>query len=115
MKLSSIPLRKIDKQLMPIGIASGCLIDYKGKRILLTVQHATGDMGDWAAEIKFEPQKGTKLYRLGSMNFLKSISINTLEVKDVDFSYIEVPTDFESFLQEVEPSGNISSEIPRKL
>ena len=100
---------------MPISLASGCLIDYGEKRILLTVQHATGDMDNWAAEIKFEQHKGTKLYQLGSMNFLKSISINKLNVTDVDFSYIEVPKGFESFHQEIDPSGNISSEIPRKI
>ena len=114
-KLSSIPLRKIDRSLMPIAIASGCLIDYEGKRIMLAVQHATGDMGDWAAEIRFEPKKGTKLYRLGAMHFLKSLNINDMVTKDVDFSYVSVPSDFVSYFQEIEPNGNIVSETSRVI
>jgi hypothetical protein len=70
--LSSVPIRQLNEELIPQAFASACLIDYKGKRILLTVGHATGDMKNWAAEVKFEPDRGeTKLYQLGSMNFLR--------------------------------------------
>ncbi|MBN1274523.1 MAG: hypothetical protein JXB26_19860 [Candidatus Aminicenantes bacterium] len=114
-KLSSIPLRKLDNNSMPIGLASGCLIDYKKRRILLTVQHATGDMGKWAAEIKYEHGKGTLLYPLVSMNFFGSFSINNPRVKDIDFSFVTVPNTFTSYFQEIKPNGKILSEIPRNI
>ena len=114
-KLSSIPLRKLDKDRMPIGLASGCLIDYMGKRILLTVQHATGDLGNWAAEVRYEEGKGTQMYQLGSMNFLASVSLDAYKLKDIDFSYVAVPGDFVSLLQEIRSNGQVLSETPQKI
>jgi hypothetical protein len=114
-KLSSIPLKKLDKNRMPIGLASGCLINYNQKRIILSVQHATGDMGNWAAEIKYEYGKGTQLYQLGAMNFLASFSITTFDIRDIDFSYVSVPNDFVSFFQEIRPNGQIISETLRHV
>lgn len=35
--LSSIPLRQLNEVSKPIGFASGCLIDYFGKSIILPV------------------------------------------------------------------------------
>jgi len=115
-KLSSIPLRELDSNGMPIRSACSCLIDYKGKRFLLTVQHATGTMGNWVAELKYEPRKGTQTYQLGPMNFLMGISSNpdlSFDLRDVDFSYVEVPDNLMSFLQEITKTGKIISEIPR--
>lgn len=114
-KLSSVPIRKIGKNLIPTGCASGCLIDYKGKRILLTVHHATGDMGNWAIEIRYVPGKGTQLYQLSGINFLKTMDLDTMVVKDVDFAYVAVPDGLESFYQEFGTNYEIVSEIPRKI
>jgi len=114
-KLSSISLRKIDGNRKPIGIASGCFIDYHDQRLLLTVQHAIKDMGDWTAEIKYDTDNGTKLYRLGAMNFLKSINIKTFALRDIDFSYVAVDKDLVSYFQEIDRNGNIISEVPRKI
>jgi hypothetical protein len=106
---------------MPIGLASGCFIDYHDHRLLLTVQHATGDMGDmgdmgdWAAEIKFEPNKGTQLYRLGAMNFLKFLNSNNPISRNIDFAYVAVDNNTVSYFQEIEPNGNVVSEVPRKV
>lgn len=41
--LSSVPLVRLNDQRLPAGFASGCLISYSGKTMLLTVSHATGD------------------------------------------------------------------------
>ena len=64
---SSVPLRKLSPERFPVGMASGCLLDYHGKRLLLSVQHATGDQGDWAIELVQEKGYGAKYYRLGAM------------------------------------------------
>lgn len=115
LKLSSIPLRKLNSHLMPVSMASGCLIEYEGKKILLTVQHATGDFGDWAAEIRLDSQKGMEMHRLGAMNFLKMVSLTTLRSEDVDFAYTTVPVHINPVFQKVDQSGNILSEIPRHI
>ncbi len=114
-KLSSIPLRKLDRNGMPTGSASGCLIDYRQRRILLTVQHAVGDMGNWTVEVKYKRGKGTLSYPLEAVNFLVSISLDDFGLKDIDFAYIFVPNDFNSIFQEIWPNGQIISETPRKI
>ena len=71
--LSSIPIRSVDNNNMPTGIASACIIDYENKNILLTVHHATGNMENWGIQVKYVPTKGTQIKPLGSMNFLKTL------------------------------------------
>jgi len=114
-KLSSIPLRKLDRNRMPIRFAAGCLIDFKKKRLLLTVQHATGDMGNWAVEVRYEPSKGTRLFPLNAMTFLASTSINNPKFQDIDFSYVSVPKNFVSYFQVIKPNGQIVLEEKRKV
>ena len=85
--LSSIPRKQINERGMPINYASGCIISYVGKRLLLTVQHATGNMGNWVIEIKYVLGHGTKGFRLGGMMFLKECNLTTDIWRDIDFSY----------------------------
>ncbi|WP_162626982.1 hypothetical protein [Aeromonas allosaccharophila] len=108
---SSIPLRNLDENKLPKGIASGCLIDYSGKRILLTVSHATGNQENWAVEIGYEKNKGTISYQLGAMWFLRGGSILDLHFKDIDFSYVEVPSDLIAFRQELDFKGNVKKQV----
>jgi len=98
--LASVPLRKLDSNRRPLSAASGCLVDYHGKRLVLTVQHATGDMGNWAIEIRYEPGRGTQLYQIGSMDFLKVGNLLSGTVSDVDFSYASVPGDLQPMQQQ---------------
>jgi hypothetical protein len=112
--VSSVPVRKIGSDKMPRAIASGCLADYGNKRILLTVAHATKKPGKWAIELRYEPGQGTKLYSVGAMNFLKKGTLQSgkLKLKDVDFSYVQVPADLEAFRQEIIDPVTIKEEIP---
>jgi hypothetical protein len=58
--LSSVALARLDTVTnLPTGYASGALIDYYGKRVLLTVWHATGDQQRWAIQVKYEPRTTT--------------------------------------------------------
>lgn len=112
--LSSIPIRNIGKHDMPKGLASSCIIKYERKHILLTVHHATGNMENWGVQVKYEPSKGTLIKPLGAMNFLKSINIKTNKEKDIDFSYVEIPVEIESYSQEIDhKSGSVISETKR--
>jgi len=111
--LSSVPLVRLNEQRLPAGIASGCLIDYSGKRLLLTVSHATGDQENWAIQQKYVPGKGTCIYQLGAMNFLSKATSLKPTLEDVDFSYAEVAPGFTAYRQEIEaPDNSVKSETP---
>ncbi len=112
-KLSSLPLRKLGQNRMPISSASGCIIDYRQKRIILTVQHAAGRDGNWRVEVKYETGKGTLTYPLNEMNFLASVSLADFKIEDVDLCYAFVTDSFNSFYQEISPNGDVISETPR--
>ncbi len=88
--LSSVSLKKLDENNMPCGMASGCIVRYAGKLILLTVSHATRE-GRWAIELDFEPSKGVLVCPLGGMTFMKRGNIATGAFKDVDFSFVVLP------------------------
>lgn len=105
--LSSVPLRQLNKQGIPENIASGCLINFKGKKILLSVQHATGNSGNWVIENKFISGKGTECYALGNMHFLSSGNIKTNKVHLVDFSFVSIPNDAIFYFQGRDSLGNI--------
>lgn len=113
LKLVSIPLRRlgyvegIDLKGLSNNIASGCLIDYGNKRWILTVAHATGDMGNWAIEIGYEEGKGTKQYQIGQMGFAGQINILENRANQLDMSYAEVPSDLQPRLEISNQQGQI--------
>ena len=114
--LSSIPIRSINENGMPVGLASACIFKYEEKHILLTVHHATGDMKNWGIQVKYEPTKGTLIKPLGAMNFLKSFNISTNKAKDIDFSYVQIPKDIEPYTQEIDAkTGAVISEKKRLI
>jgi len=114
LKTSSVQLVEIDKAKQPIGVASGCLISCEGNRVLLTVRHATGDFGNWAIQLDYSKDKGTKLYQLGSMYFAKKLTLPKAHVEDIDFSYAKIPNDLEVVRWHGDPSGN-GNEIGRDI
>lgn len=116
MGLTSVPLKKLSDTKTPIGIASGCLIDYKGKRFLLTVSHAV-DMKntDWMMEIAYDPHKGTEVFRPNHFLHLGEIVASSGQLRDVDYAYTEIPSDIQPYFQLVGPRGLISEKIKRHV
>lgn len=108
--LSSVPLKKIGTNGLPQSIASGCLINYGGKRILLTVSHATKDRGKWAIELRYERGRRTQLYGLGAMRFLMKGSLTSSKLTDLDFSYVAIPENICAYRQEIIPPDTVKSE-----
>jgi hypothetical protein len=107
---SSAPLRRLANDVVT-GSASGCLIDRQGSRMLLTVEHATGDELDWAIQLRFDASiKKTQLYRLGAMNFLTSGVLGTQKLKTVDFAYAKVPSNLKAFRQDISEKQELISE-----
>jgi len=115
LQLSCIPLRQLDGSGMPIGFASGCLIDYLGKRIILSVFHATMRDATWAIQIKYERGKGTEIFRPGLFNYIGEMTLGVSEIREVDFSFAEVANDVVPYFQELTMRGEILSEVPRKI
>jgi len=106
-RLSSYPIRELGADLMPINMASACVINYLERKILLTVHHATGNNGNWAIELEYEPPRNaTKMHQLGGMYFLKSINLNTINSMDIDFSFIEIPANTEAYHQDINYQAN---------
>lgn len=111
--LSSVPLVRLNDRRLPTGFASGCLIDYFNKRVLLTVSHATGDQKNWAIQQRYVPGNGTETYKVGPMHFLAKASLSTPDLEDVDFSYVEIPPTIHAYRQEIEaPANLVKSEAP---
>jgi hypothetical protein len=114
LSLSSVPLVRLNEENKPDGFASGALIDYGGKRVLLTVWHATRDQKKWAVQVKYESGKGTLNRVIGSMNFLVkgSLAKRSAKLESVDFSYAIVPPDLVAYRQEIGFPEIIKSEVP---
>jgi len=111
---SSIPLRKLDTNKLPVGIASGCMLDYLGKRLILSVFHATGKSGQWAVELRYDKEnQRTELYYPGPFNFLAEMTLGVSEIREVDFSYAEIHGDITSFFQHLTPRGECAGQRPR--
>lgn len=113
--LSSIPLRQLSHLRQPVGFASGCLIDYSGKRLILTVAHATGNNENWGIEVKATENIGTEVYQIGAMMFLTQGNVANGETKEVDFSYATVPSDLQPFFHELNERGQIITQLPREI
>lgn len=101
--LSSVPLVSVNDKHEPTGLASGCFIKYGGKRLLLSVQHATGNGASWAIQQRYLPNKGAELYRLAGINFLAKGNLSTGQLSDVDFSYVEIPDTVFAKRQQINP------------
>lgn len=113
--LSSIPVRQLNDLRMPINFASGCFVDYCGKRMLLTVAHATGNQKEWNIEIKSSAKVGTAVYPLGKMSFLAVANVWTSEVEYIDFSYKLVPNDLISYHHDINEKGQVVNQKARKV
>jgi len=114
--ITSVPLRRLDEADLPVGIASGCLIDYCGKRFLLSVQHAVKPTSSsWAVEVRYDRTKGTEVYRPNHFNYMGEMKLGSASIRHIDFCYTEVPVDFVSHYQHVVPSGDILAERIRHV
>lgn len=108
---SSCQLVELNSRLLPVNYASGTIIRFKGKKILLTVFHATGNQNNWALQLEYIPKKGTKNFQLGPMNFLMKVHIQKQDIEDVDLSYVEIPESIEAFRQEIEFPNKIKNKV----
>lgn len=115
MLITSIPLRQLDAADAPVGIASGCLVDYASRRFLLSVQHAVKrESAGWVIDLGYEPGKGTAIYRPHSFNYIAEMTRGSGVMRHVDFCFTEVASDLISTYQHRTPQV-ISDERPRHV
>lgn len=97
------PLNKI-----PVSIGSGCLVDYFGKKILLTAAHVTNKEAGTCIDMGEPPVNGqTRLYSVGAMTYPLQFNLNAIDEQirlidwkpnriekktfgDIDFSYAQI-------------------------
>lgn len=113
--LSSVPLRQLNHMRQPVGFASGCLIDYSGKRLILTVAHATDNDKNWGIEIKAHEIQTTEVYLIGAMMFLTRGNLINESVDQIDFSYAKVPDDLQPNHHELDETGKIVNQQPKAI
>jgi len=112
---ASNPLRNIGPDQFPIGIASGALLDYGGERWVLTVAHATGNMGNWGIEAGFEEGLGAKLWRIGPMTFMGLLNFATGTSESLDLAYARVPPDLQPIFEHRNENEQLIKRVPRAI
>ena len=91
---SSIPLRQLGESDQPIGIGSGCFLDYQGHRFLLSVFHVTRHSSRWVVQIGYNSEIGqTEIYYPDQFNCLAEMKRGIPSMDEVDFSFTKVPGD----------------------
>ena len=104
---TSFPLYRLDSEEKPVGVASGCLVNIVGRRLVLSVSHATG-RGRWIAEMQFDTALDkTLVHYFGKRWGVRHLDQTTSMPDELDFSFTEVLDDFFSMMQERNSVGEI--------
>ena len=114
--VSSIPLKRLGTEQLPIGIASGCLVNYRKRRFLLTVSHAVElGLSDWVIQLGDAGELGTEIYQPNLFIYPRQIRRSTGDLINVDFTFAEVSTSVEPVFQHLTPRGSISEKKLRHI
>jgi hypothetical protein len=83
--LASVPLRAMTTEMQPASSASGTLVEFCGRQVLLTASHIVKEHREWVIEIRFDEHEGqTQTYAVAGFHVLKRISVGTDEI---DFAF----------------------------
>jgi hypothetical protein len=114
--ITSIPLKRLAADDLPIGIASGCLVNFRDRRFLLTVSHAVAlGLSDWVIQLGDGGEMGTEIYRPFAFLYPQEIRRSTGEILNVDFTFAEVSTDIEPTFQQLTPLGPMTEKRQRHI
>jgi hypothetical protein len=114
--ITSIPLKRLAPDRLPIGVASGCRVDYRNRRFILTVSHAVElGLSDWVIQLGDNEEMGTEIYRPFSFIYPHKKRRGTGEILNVDFTFAEVSTDLEPTFQHLTPLGPMSEKRLRHI
>lgn len=113
---SGIPLRELDDNGNPCSIGSGCLIDIKDRRFLVTVFHVTKRSSKWVVQIKYDKNVDkVEVYYPGIFNYLGDFDKNNKTIREVEFAFVEVSSDLECIFQHINYLGQCLAERPRTI
>jgi len=114
--LTSIPLRRFAPDESLKGVASGCLLNYRGRRFILTVAHVVrSNPSGWALEIGFDEGKGLEIYRPSCFLYLDEVRRGTAELIEANYCFAEVPLDVNPTFQHLPPRGPLSEKQLRYI
>lgn len=104
---SSVPLVKVDEAGDPTdGIASGCLMEYAGNRLLFSVFHATQMSDRWVIPLRYNSDRNqTEVFFAPPFNLVIETSPDAIQGAAFDISFIRVPPDVVPFFQHLQPTG----------
>ena len=115
--LSTIPLRKTNLDLEPVGIGSGLIAVVNEQKFIISAEHVINQIndGDWYIECEYEPERcATKLHRIGTPSMALQFNIQTGGSYMPDISWQRLPNDFTSIFQKFSTSGVLQASEPRK-
>lgn len=99
-KYSSVQLVKRSADGDPCGFGSGCLLDYKDRRFLITVFHVAQKSSSWCVRVKFhEDKEQTEVLFLNQFNYLGDFNKDKTKIVDVEFSFHPVRPDFKCYFE----------------
>ena len=115
MPTTSVPLFHLNGDDLPTGSASGTFIDYHGRRLLLSVQHAVNrGANGWVVLLGNERERGASVFPLRDFNYVAEMTRGSERIHHIDFCYVEVPNDLTSIFQHASPRGSVD-ERPRHV
>lgn len=115
MLVTSVPLWHLDESGRPMGIASGCLVDCRGRKFLLSVSHAVKlDSKGWAIELNYDPRQGTEMYWPKNFLYMEEIQKISGVLDHVDFCFAEVAADLQPVYAHRTPYS-VSNVQPRHI
>jgi len=100
----------LDEDRMPVDAGTGCLLDYRGQRFLMSVAHVTDKPGNWAVELEYEPGRGVRLWQTGAQNFLAEIEVDSGKTREIDYSYVIVDPKLSPLRQVIDQENGLVTE-----
>jgi len=103
--VTSIPLMQIDDGHV-VGRATGTLVDYSGRRFLLSVEHALkrGTTG-WTIRLGYDPEQGTEFFRPNAFAYAAEFTRSTKTLREIDLCFAEVSSTLEPMYEYRTPRG----------
>jgi hypothetical protein len=112
LQTSSVRLMRLDGNGVPRGGGSGCLLDCRGTKFLLTVSHLS-DKGQLSLALRWDPDKRQNQVRylkdfrtIAVAKFDPGSEFKDFTSKEMDFGYQKFPFDDEPLFQELDPNGS---------
>jgi len=113
---SGVPLRKHDDNEIVRSLGTGCLVDINNRRFLFTVFHVPKHSAQWVVQIKYnEAVDKIEVYHTRIFNYLADFEKSNKKIREVEFAFVEVPTDLVCIFQHRNYLGQCFVERPRSI